>query len=233
MRESIEVKGSLGDRLLGHFDTPWTTDHWSIRLTNEAFARLTNRFPELHRFEVHVIVGLGRVPAFTCAGHHIFIDCRLIERLATVDAIAFVLAHELAHQLCGHVARTPTWIKRCGWGWPTILWCILDALRRRAGEHHLIEAEADTCGLEMCVAAGLDTAKCIEGVRALERYVRLDLHGCPIGDEAFYASGMNAEERSRRIRRHLWRRGYFPLPVRRKLLAYQFGLIDKLDVHLR
>ena len=233
MNESRYESRTLGGMLAAFLDGGTGLEQpWAERLVRDAHATLARRFPELSEYRIHVIVdGQLSRNAATAAGAHIFIGHRLLELCANVERTAFVLAHEIAHHACGHIRPTPSWIVRTGS--PTLAflwqaWCNIGMLGRG---HARLESEADACAIDMCIAAGLNAEKCLEALQVLEK-LTLDRGGCAYGDEAFYASGMDERERTRRIRRHTSWALYYPVRVRRRLAEYHAGLITELDVYL-
>lgn len=100
-------------------------------------------------FEVHLARSDQR-NAFA-DGRHVFLTTGLLARLANDDELAFVIAHELAHNILGHAA----------------------ILRRAKVEHGLsgqiirqTEREADTLAGELLLDAGFDP---VAGAQALHR----------------------------------------------------------------
>lgn len=115
-----------------------------------------------------VIPWIDLVTAFTAPGRYIFFSRRLYERCATDEEVALVLAHEIAHHDLGHIKVFDPWERRLSQiaGAELIAFAFHAIERRLYGPEN--ECDADRYGLEMCLKAGYDGAKCIEIFDTLE-----------------------------------------------------------------
>jgi predicted Zn-dependent protease len=119
------------------------------------------------------VLWVREVTAFTVPGHYVYISRRLIERCASDDPVAFVLAHEIAHHDLGHLhgldaiaAALPREIPGFATGRAALLVALALIERHVHGPEH--EAAADARGLEMCVAAGYNGHHCLQLLDVLE-----------------------------------------------------------------
>lgn len=172
--------------------------------------RLQKGRPPDWRFEVHV-PWLKSQTAFVAPGRHIYFGRRLLERLRHEDSVAFVIAHEIAHQDLGHLTFLKDW--QTG---------IRASSIRTVGAvlfHHLLrrayspeqELEADRWSIDACIEAGYDPARCLETFRTL-RHMALEW-----GDiDGVFGPGEGLEGRLdwlNRTKLWLWQRGRGYLPV--------------------
>jgi Zn-dependent protease with chaperone function len=93
------------------------------------------------------ILAINPPLAFTLAGQHVYLSRRLLERLPTDDAVAFVLAHEAAHHDLGHFDLCSGWTNALPCTHSATYVAILAALF----EHHAYgparENDADAYGI--------------------------------------------------------------------------------------
>ena len=75
---------------------------WAIERVRRVMARLNAERPDGAPL-VAEILWVPACNAFTTVGSYVYISRRLLERLPSDDATAFVLAHEIAHHDCGHL----------------------------------------------------------------------------------------------------------------------------------
>ena len=175
--------------------------------------------PEHARFVIE-IPWLVCFNAFTAPGRYIYISRRLLERLPHDHALAFVLAHEIAHHDLGHLSLFTGPFSR-------------HAARLRSGELTILffrilqkriyspewELEADRRALELCVTSGFDGRKCLRFFHTAEQRA-LDL-----GDlDAVYGLDEKSDDELSpeasiftKARIWLWQRqrGYLPIRDRR------------------
>lgn len=136
-------------------------DGWAGDRVARVTTRLQRDVPFDERLET-LVIWVDDQTAFTAPGRTIYISRRLLERFASDDAAAFVVAHELAHHLLGHIPRPPT----------TLLRLPIDvaiALIRMRIATPARERDADLLAIELCLEAGYDAARCISALDHLDR----------------------------------------------------------------
>jgi hypothetical protein len=198
-------------------------------------ARLQANEPAETRL-VPVVTWLQEALPFTAPGRYIYFSREFLQMAMPEDAVALCFAHEIGHHRLGHVARysgARGWLRRApaGAALATIL---------QIGDRVLFSAEnesaADRWGLERCVAAGYDPARCLDLFRAMEKYALdhgdIDIVFGP-DDDALAAAFVSALEGrdpdstwsklsrwTSRATSWLWtrRRGYMGLRARRDAL---------------
>jgi predicted Zn-dependent protease len=114
-----------------------------------------------------VVLGRSVMNAFVLPGRHVYITRRLLERLPSDDAVALVLAHELAHVDLGHLEPFAGWAKRIPRKLPNaVVATIIRKLEQRVhgGDDELA---ADASALELCIEAGYDPEKCLAALDVL------------------------------------------------------------------
>ncbi|HEY5062233.1 MAG TPA: M48 family metalloprotease [Gemmatimonadaceae bacterium] len=120
------------------------------------------------------ILAINPPLAFTLVGHYVYISRRLLERLPTDDAVAFVLAHEAAHHDLGHFDLFSGWTSALPRTRSATYVAILAALF----EHHAYgperENDADAYGIALAMKAGYDGELAVQALAILEMLV-LDL----------------------------------------------------------
>jgi len=128
----------------------------------ERVARVTERLqrdvPADQRFE-SLVVWWAEHSAFTVFGRTIYLSRRLLERLADDDAVAFVVAHELAHHRLGHIPAGVTARLL-----PARLVLALLGTWLCSSAH---EADADRLAIELCMTAGYDPERCLAALEIL------------------------------------------------------------------
>lgn len=161
--------------------------------------------------------------AFTAPGRYIYFSRGLLERCPHDEAVAFVVAHEIAHHDLGHLdmfrgsfARRAA---RLGAGQLLVLFFRLLQKRIYSPEW---ECDADRRAIELCVRAGYNGEKC------LYLFHVLMMHALDMGDITG-AYGLDEESDQElaptadfmtRARIRLWhlRRGYLPIQDREALV---------------
>ena len=141
---------------------------WAAERVNRVTARFDPSFQTLVLWGENSAFSHG---AFTGPGKTVYIDRRLLERLPDDDAVAFVIAHELAHHRLGHVMRS--------------LWHLPLRLMHSWITTTSHERDADRLAIEMCIEAGYDVERCVHALQQL-LLVSLDyrdLDGVFGGDE--------------------------------------------------
>ncbi|MBB6048767.1 M48 family metallopeptidase [Armatimonas rosea] len=113
------------------------------------------------------ILWLQEANAFTLPGRYLYITRRLLERAASDEPVAFVLAHELAHHDLGHVRLLRPALERLG---KTVGTAIGGLLRHAERLLYSPEQEraADAYALDLCLAAGYAPASCLTLFEILE-----------------------------------------------------------------
>lgn len=120
------------EEIVGDLGPIWDAPEASHR-TNTVLARLTPMLP--HQFELDVMVHLldneQLCQAMVTPHGDIYVTRALYEQAEADDALAFVLAHELAHLVNGD--HDPSWSERIVSGWRTFMDVLLGRGRARAG----------------------------------------------------------------------------------------------------
>ncbi len=200
------------------------TTPWVLEIVERVMSTLRPSLPSGE--PPHVVVLLTQpLIAFTAPGRFIYISRRLLERCPGDPAVAFLIAHEVAHHQLGHLDLFAGVAKRLPrTSAPAIVAATYQLLVR-----HLYsptnEAAADQRALELCLAAGFEGRHCLHLLEVLEDDA-LD-HGdidAVYGPEV--ASDPNAL-RSHAVRAWVWAsswlRGYLPLRQRLMNLRHQLG----------
>lgn len=155
----------MDDRLRASIEAEFVVERgtWASERVDRVTTALQAATPAAERLET-LVVWLHRDAAFTAPGRTIYLSRRLLERLPTDDAAAFVVAHELAHHQLGHVPRAAG-------PWRSMTVAAVRLLGRWIhGAQH--ERDADLRAIELCVAAGYAPAACVV---ALERLAQVAL----------------------------------------------------------
>jgi beta-barrel assembly-enhancing protease len=218
MEDRLGMYAELHAELVREYGTE--TEPWALERVRRVSARLDALRPDGVPLAVEVL-WVRPVTAFVTPGGYVYISRRLLERLPTDEAVAFVLAHEAGHLDCGHLESMGGWAEwlprnLAGEMAAAMLWRI--AHRLHGPER---ESEADVYAVELCLDAGYDGALCLQ---AFDTMINLsldrgDVDGVygpePLLDEADPGFGGVGQE----IQRWLWTRGqrYLPLRERRRL----------------
>lgn len=223
------MKSQTGDRLTLSLDE-WLrgelitafgleTEAWAIEQVRRVGERLQARRAPALRFQCEVL-WLQQMRAFTAPGRYIYLSRQLLQRLPTDDAVAFVIAHEIAHHDLGHLDAYPGYLPSLR-HLPGLL--VASALFHLQG--YLIgperESEADAFALVRCLAAGY------EGKRCLALFDTLEAEALDHGDlDMAYGPDValkKPEEPSLFCRAQFWgwqrRRGYLPIRQRKAALV--------------
>jgi predicted Zn-dependent protease len=119
------------------------------------------------------VLWLRAPTAFTVPGQWVYVSRQMIERCASDDPVAFVLAHEIAHHDLGHfhelddaAAGLAYELEASRAGHIAATVAILMIERRIHGPEH--EAAADARAFAMCLDAGYDAERCIHALDILE-----------------------------------------------------------------
>ena len=189
---------------------------------SEQVARVAHRVQadvgEEKRLRVEV-PWMEQFTAFTAPGQYIYVSRRLLEVCRTDEAVAFVVAHEVAHHRLGHMAVFPEWLAGLtGTQIPLLITALYRSIEARlCGPER--ELEADRMAIDLCVRAGYEPRKCLEIFDVLEKFA-LDVrdHDMVFGPEDSDGEPHPAAPLSTRLRVWLWQRtrGYLPLRDRRR-----------------
>jgi Zn-dependent protease with chaperone function len=217
----LDPRRDFGDWL--HEELVWTfageTEAWARERVARVMARLNAARPDGEAL-VAEILWVPDCNAFTMSGKYLYISRRLLERLPSDDAVAFVLGHETGHHDCGHLklfSGWADWIPRArSAGYIAALIRVLE--HRAYGPAR--EAEADLYGLALALDAGYDGDLALRALMILEND-NLD-HGDYDGvfgpenllDPTDPKSGSPAYQLQRWIWTHT--RGYLPLRERQE-----------------
>jgi hypothetical protein len=140
---------------------------WAPERTERVMERLQQSRPEDARLTAEVL-WISDVNAFTAPGRYVYISRRLLERCATDESAALVLAHEIAHHDLGHTDLFGGWMENVPRGLgSTLLAGVFQAAAKRCyGPER--EADADRHALRLCLAAGYDPGACLKLFDVLE-----------------------------------------------------------------
>ena len=126
-----------------------------------AAERLQQDRPAGERY-VGVVPWLDAFNAFTAPGTYLYFGRRLLERCPHEDAVAFVLAHEIAHHDLGHLELFAGRFTRHA---TRLTAAVLIVLFFRMLQKRIYSPEwelaADRRAIDLCLAAGYDPGKCI------------------------------------------------------------------------
>jgi predicted Zn-dependent protease len=185
-------------------------------------ARLQANRPPNERYVVE-IPWISLFTAFTAPGRYVYFSRRLLERCPTDEAVAFVIAHEIAHHDLDHfgIFRRRFARRALKYGPGTLL-----VLFFRVLQNHVYspkwETAADLKAIELCLSAGYDSKKCIGVFDVLEKWALYHRDF-----DAVYGLDESSDEELSpeatlltriRIWLYLRRRGYLPIQDRRALV---------------
>lgn len=137
-------------------------------LVHAAAERLQRNRPEAERYQC-VIPWLSSFSAFTAPGKYVYVGRRLLERCPTEDAVAFVIAHEVAHHDLGHLDLFAGRLARrlAGLTAGTMAVLFFRVLQKRIYSPEW-ELAADRRAIDLCIEAGYNPAKCLYFFHVLE-----------------------------------------------------------------
>ncbi|HEV2149909.1 MAG TPA: M48 family metalloprotease [Longimicrobiaceae bacterium] len=195
---------------------------WAAEQVRRVSARLQAGRPESERLIVEV-PWLREANAFTAPGRYVYFSRRLLERCPREEAVAFVIAHEIAHHDLGHLDLFSGWAGRLS----RLAGARLMALPFQALERRLYGSErecaADRHGLALCIAAGYHPMRCLGLYDVLEHFA-LDAKDF----EMVYGLDPESDEElsgeapwTTRARIWAWQRsrGYLPIQDRKAALV--------------
>ena len=206
-----------------HRHVTFERDGWAVERVERVSARLQAGWPEGDRLYVE-IPWLQIRTAFTLPGRYVYFGRGLLEYCPDDETAAFVIAHELAHHLLGHMRLFPWWmglmVRR--WGGEVVVLAMAAIERRLYGPER--ECDADRRALELCLAAGYDPMRCLHMFDILEQLA------LAVEDDAMvYGPDVGSDEElsptaSFRTKLRIWAwqrtRGYLPLRDRRMALLH-------------
>jgi predicted Zn-dependent protease len=152
------------------------TEDWAIQRVARVMARLNGARSSGSQL-IAEILWVRQLTAFTAPGAYVYISRRLLEKLPSDEALAFVFAHEAAHHDLGHLELFAGWAEWVpGFGDPgsslaalpgTVIATVL-----RIFEHRVYgperEAAADVHAVDLCLAAGYSGQLCLQALEILE-----------------------------------------------------------------
>jgi len=199
------------------------TTGWAVEQVTRVVNRLQADVTEHERLLVEV-PWMEESTAFTAPGRYVYVSRRLLEVCRTDEAVAFLIAHELAHHRLGHLDTFPDWLADIpGSQIPFLLQGLYRSIEARLYGPEA-EVKADLLAIDLCVKAQYQAKKCLEIFDILER-IALDMRDVDIvfgPDEADDELDKDAPL-STKLRIWIWQRtrGYLPLRDRRhEILRY-------------
>ncbi len=120
---------------------------WAFDSSQRVAERLNQQRQTSMKIEP-VVIWIAQVTAFIVPGRYLYISRELLQRLPGDDAIAFLIAHEIAHHDLGHVKLSNySWLKYLPGD--VYLAMLLKRIENKftSLEH---ESQADRYGLDLC-----------------------------------------------------------------------------------
>ena len=173
---------------------------------------------EEHERLIIEVLWIEESTAFTAPGRYVYVSRRLLEVCRADEAVAFLIAHELAHHRLGHLNTFPDWLVDIpGSQIPFLLQGLYRSIEARLYGPEA-EVKADLLAIDLCVKAGYQAKKCLDIFDITER-IALDMRDVDIvfgPDEADDELDKDAPL-STKLRIWIWQRtrGYLPLRDRR------------------
>jgi hypothetical protein len=200
------------------------TEPWVGEIIDRVLGRLKPELPSGAQPRVVVLL-VQRLTAFTAPGPYVYVSRRLLERCPADAAVAFLIAHEVAHHQLGHLdlfAGLASHLPRIG-GAVLVAAAFQFLERRLYGPEK--EAAADRRAMELCLASGYEGKHCLRLFEVLEddSLDRGDLDGV-FGPEAATDPDLQNDPAARAwvwVSERL--RGYLPLRQRLMNLRHQLG----------
>jgi predicted Zn-dependent protease len=230
---TLKSDDDIGDwlyaRLVGEYaeeSEAWATERVArvMGKLNEVRAACSVPGAAPYRLTAHIL-WVGAMNAFAAPGRYIYLTRELLQRFGTDEPIALVLAHEAAHHDLGHARLLRPALSRLrSLPGNALLFILIRAAERLALGADQEEA-ADQYGLDLCLAAGYDAAKCLELFDILEAHLldHGDVEGVFGPDLVSHANEGGWARWAAELHAEAWRRarGYPSLRARRTLLESQ------------
>jgi Zn-dependent protease with chaperone function len=163
----IEEENEIGEGFYEHIKANIVVEEtgWAFESVQQIAARL-NQVRESNRELKPVVIWIPQPIAFIIPGHYLYISRELLQNIISPNAIAFLIAHEMAHHDLGHVRISEySWIKNLSGEVHLGVWLQIIKNKFASLEH---ESQADKYGLDLCLAAGYDGERCLELFNILE-----------------------------------------------------------------
>ena len=191
---------------------------WAVEQVTRVANRLQGDIDEGTRLRVE-FPWIEAFTAFTAPGRYIYISRRLLEMCRTDEAVAFVIAHEVAHHRLGHLDTFPDWLADIpGAQIPFLLQGLYRSIEARLYGPEA-EVKADLMAIDLCATAGYQAKKCLEIFDILEKFA-LDMRDVDMvfGPEEADDELDQDAPLSTKLRIWIWQRtrGYLPLRDRRQ-----------------
>ena len=179
-RSRNETPDEFGERLLAAIDEEFVIDReWAHEQATRVAARLNAARAPAPAL-VPVVIWTDRYNAWAVPGRYVYLSREMQQTLAHDEAVAFVLAHEMAHHDLGHLGGPVTPARETSddgllariSSAPSV--AALVVLTQLTWMRPELELEADTRAIELCEAAGYDRARCLEAFDAMKKH-QLDL----------------------------------------------------------
>ena len=120
---------------------------------------------------LEVVIPWSPVPtAFTAPGRYVYFNRSLLERCPSDEAVAFVIAHEIAHHDLGHLSliHGPLTKRLASIGLGFVALSLYQSVQARLyGPED--ECAADRTGLDLCLRSGYAGKKCLRVFHVLEQ----------------------------------------------------------------
>lgn len=141
---------------------------WALEQLKRVMFELNRARGRAKRKLEAIVLGVSPMNAFILPGRHLYITRRLLERLGADAAVAFILAHEVAHFDLGHLEPLGRWAARIPRGLPSEAIAVLlgQLAQRLHGKRH--EFAADERGLELCAKAGYELGDALSALDILK-----------------------------------------------------------------
>jgi Zn-dependent protease with chaperone function len=134
---------------------------WAFE-TVQRIAKRLNQERENYQPIEPVVIWIPDVRAFATPGRYIYISRELLQRFSKDDPIAFILAHEIAHNDLGHIRLFSSYLKILKFFvFGKYLALLLKSLQLKFINLPR-ELEADQYAIKLCLKAGYDGLKCLD-----------------------------------------------------------------------